>query len=312
MIHIGVVNIDTSHPKSFSAYLMQSDRARYHAVYNDGFRGDDEVEGFMKTAGIKIRCVSIHELAKIVDVGFIQNCNWDRHLECAAPFFELDKPVFIDKPVVGSMPDCKKLMELSNNGKVILGSSSVRYASEVEEFREKLDQQKSVILNIHGTAGVDEFNYGVHIVEAIDGIVKDEGLSCRYCGASRIGKATAESFFVRYKKGSTASYTICHSSWMPFSILAMTTQGTVSFDIDSSKVYGVLLDRICDHMEKGVSDLASVKELTGSVKIMLAGKISRENNGMEIFLNQIPDDYEGFDGCRFENEYSAKAAKIYI
>ena len=48
MIRIGVVNIDVSHPKAFSEYLKKGNRARYVAVYNEGFRGDDEVEGFIK------------------------------------------------------------------------------------------------------------------------------------------------------------------------------------------------------------------------------------------------------------------------
>ena len=38
MIRIGAVNIDTSHPLAFSEYLLKGNRARYVAVYNDGFR----------------------------------------------------------------------------------------------------------------------------------------------------------------------------------------------------------------------------------------------------------------------------------
>ena len=48
MITIGVVNIDVSHPKAFASLLENENRARYVAVYNDGFREDDEVEGFIK------------------------------------------------------------------------------------------------------------------------------------------------------------------------------------------------------------------------------------------------------------------------
>ena len=54
MIKIGAINIDVSHPLAFSAVLHDSERARYTAVFNDGFREFDEVEGFAKKEKIKL------------------------------------------------------------------------------------------------------------------------------------------------------------------------------------------------------------------------------------------------------------------
>ena len=96
-IRIGVVNIDVSHPKTFSQTLKEENRARYAAVYNEGFRGADEVKGFYQYAGLDKICNSIDELVACSDVGFIQACNWDKHLVHAMPFIEAGKPVFIDK-----------------------------------------------------------------------------------------------------------------------------------------------------------------------------------------------------------------------
>ena len=47
MLRIGTVNIDTSHAPSFAEILLKGDRARYTAIYNDGFRTDEEVEAFI-------------------------------------------------------------------------------------------------------------------------------------------------------------------------------------------------------------------------------------------------------------------------
>ena len=47
MIRIGAVNIDTSHPLGFGEVMEKDDRARYVGVYNDSFRPDSEVEGFI-------------------------------------------------------------------------------------------------------------------------------------------------------------------------------------------------------------------------------------------------------------------------
>ena len=55
MIKFGAINIDTSHPKSFSQYFETvEERGKYVAVYNDGFRGDDELLSFAEKRGLKI------------------------------------------------------------------------------------------------------------------------------------------------------------------------------------------------------------------------------------------------------------------
>ena len=119
MIRIGAVNIDTSHPLGFAEVMEKSDRARYVGVYNDSFRNDAEVEGFIRRFGLKKRCDTLEELAEMCDIGFIQGCDWDDHIRCAMPFIERGKPVFLDKPMVGNLRDLKKLEELVANGAVM-------------------------------------------------------------------------------------------------------------------------------------------------------------------------------------------------
>ena len=134
MVKIGLVNIDVSHPKMFSRVLAKGNRMRYAAVYNDGFRGQEEVDAFVKMSNVDKVCSTIDELVAYADIGFVQGCNWDKHLGYAMAFINAGKPVFIDKPIVGCLADCKKLMELQAKGAQIVCSSSVRYCPEVVEF----------------------------------------------------------------------------------------------------------------------------------------------------------------------------------
>ena len=134
MIRIGAVNIDTSHPLGFGEVMEKDDRARYVGVYNDSFRPDSEVEGFIRRFGLEKRCNTLEELAAMCDIGFIHGCDWDDHLRCAMPFIEQGKPVFIDKPLVGNLADCRRVEQLVKDGAVILGASSARYAYEVQQF----------------------------------------------------------------------------------------------------------------------------------------------------------------------------------
>jgi len=312
MIRIGVVNIDVSHPKAFSEYLKGDSRARYVAVYNDGFRGDDEVLGFIENYGLEKRCSSVEELADCVDIGFVQGCNWNKHLEYAMPFIERKKPVFIDKPIVGTLADCRRIEELAGKGAVILGSSSVRYSEEVTDFLNKGEDEAGKVLSIFGTCGVDEFSYGVHIVEAIGAIAGTGAVSNRFIGRSEMDGKVCETFYVRFANGTNAVYNLFQGTWQPFDMQIMTTKSTYQFRIDTSKIYGALLDRICDYMETGRNTIAPVQTLTESIKIMLAGRISRENAGKEVKLSEIPADDPGYDGYKYEKGYAAAAAKIYL
>lgn len=312
MIRIGVVNIDVSHPKAFAEYLVKGMRARYVAVYNDGFRENDEVDAFIRNYNLERRCKSIEELAASVDIGFIQGCNWEKHLEQAMPFINIGKPVYIDKPIVGSLADCIALEKLSQNGAVILGGSSLRYAEEVVNFINKPEEERGKILNVFGTSGVDEFNYAIHIVEAISTITGTGAVSNRFVGRSEVDNKICDTYFICHTGGISSVYNAFQNTWQPFEIVIMTTNTTYQFRIDTNKIYGALLDRICSYIETGQNTLAKVTELTESIRIMLAGKISRNNGGKEVFLSDIPEDDHGYDGYQFAREYSANAKKIYL
>ena len=312
MIRIGVVNIDVSHPKAFATILHEQDRARYVAVYNDGFRGDDEVDAFVSAFGLEKRCGSVEELAQTVDVGFVQGCNWDKHLYYARPFIDRGKPVFIDKPIAGSEADCREIEALSEAGKVIYGSSSVRYAAEIGEFLARPADERGEIVHVYGTAGVDEFNYGVHIVEAIGGLVGAGARTSRFVGAGVRDGKRSETFTVSFEDGISATYTTFSGTWQPFHVIIMTTTGTFHVPIDSGAIYPQLLERICDVMEGKPNRLAPITDLTESVRIMLAGRLSRERGGEEVALANIPADDPGYDGDAFEKGYAAAAKKIYL
>ncbi|MDD2709938.1 MAG: Gfo/Idh/MocA family oxidoreductase [Verrucomicrobiae bacterium] len=309
MIRIGAINIDTSHPLAFCEYLHARTRARYVAVYNNGFRGNDEVEAFISRFGLEKRCNSIEELAETVDIGFVQSCNWDNHLAQVMPFLSQNKPVFIDKPIAGNLADCRCLEELAAKGKVILGSSSLRYAQEIVAFANKPESERGKILNVFATAGVDEFNYAIHVVELIGGLAGTGATSCRFAGRSEADGKACETYFVRFKNGLTATFNTFQGAWQPFEVVIMTTQSTFQFRIDTTRIYAAILDRICDFMETGKNSLAPMPALTEAVKIMLAGRISRSREGAEIALADIPANDPGFDGADFERQYAEQGRK---
>lgn len=311
MIKIGLVNIDTSHPLDFSKRLIEGGRARYTAIYNDGFRGEDEVEAFAKKVDMKI-CSSLEELADSVDVGFIQGCNWDKHLEHAMPFIRRNKPVFLDKPMVGNLADCRKILELEQQGAVILGSSSVRYCPEVQDFLNLPEAERGKVLHISMSVGVDEFNYAIHAVEGICAMVGAKPLSVRYVGQSQQDTQSCETYFVEFENGATACYHRVHGSYAKFNTIVLTTATNYSFTIDNSRLYSSLLEQLCNKLEGKPHCLASMEQITDSILVMLAGKCSKEAGGKTIRVDAPEMETVCFDGAAFQASYGAKAGKIYL
>ena len=310
MIRIGAVNIDTSHPLGFAEVMEKSGRARYVGVYNDSFRGDDEVEGFIRRFGLEKRCETLEELADMCDIGFIQGCDWDDHIRCAMPFIQRGKPVFIDKPVVGNLKDLKKVEELVRGGAVILGSSSARYAYEVQEFLAIPVEERGEIVNVFGTAGVDEFNYGVHIAECVGGLLGTGAKEVRYMGRGEAGGKYSESYYVQFD-GASAIFNTYTGAWQPFVITIMTTKTTYQFKIDSSRLYAALIEQICNYMEGKPHILAGIDALAESVRVMLAAAQSRAEGGKTVALRDLTEDGACYDGRKFCEGYGAAAGPMY-
>ncbi len=310
MIRIGTVNIDTSHAPSFAEIFLKGDRAKYTALYNDSFRTEEEVTEFCEKFGIEHRCATLEEMVPLVDIAFIQGCDWDKHIECCRPFVEAGVPVFIDKPLVGNRKDMEIIRAWAKEGKVIMGTSAMRYTYEHQQFYAIPAEERGELCHIAVSVGVDEFNYAIHAVESITAYLCGiKAKSVKYVGAGETDGGATQTFFVLFENGVSATYTVRMKGWQPSTMTVITTKTTYVYKIDSSKVYEAMLNQFCDCMEGKESLMASTEDMLTSIEIMLAGRLSRENGGVEVDPNNIPMDDPGFDGYKFWLEYSAAQKK---
>ena len=312
MFRIGTVNIDTSHAPSFAEILQKGDVARYTCVYNDGFRTDEEVDAFITRFGLEKRYTSLEEMAGNVDIAFIQSCDWDRHLALAEPFVKAGVPVFIDKPIVGNLRDCHTLEAWAASGAVILGTSALRYTYEHDDFFSVPAADRGDIVHVTTSVGVDEFNYAIHAVESIMGFMRgDKPVAVRYIARSHAGETPVDSYYVTFASGASACYHICLKGWQPSTATVVTTKTTYVYKIDTNKVYEAMLKHVCRYLQGEDNLLVSVPEMTESVKLMLAGRRSKQLGGAEVLVASLTEADGGFDGAAFEKAYAAqqKAAK---
>ena len=313
MIKIGVVSLDVSHPLGFAEelekYCMDM---KYEYVYPCSFRGEDEADWFVKRFNLKGKSQSIEEMVDKVDVGFIQSCNWEKHIDQALPFIKANKPVFIDKPVVGNLKDAKRLLDLAHSGAHIIGSSSARHADEIQAFLRKPVSERGDIVSIFGTCGVDEFNYSIHIVEIFSELAKSKAVASRFDGYGVAPDGhKVESYTIKFENGITATYHTYIGGWRPFHLTILTTKGSYQIAIDSSKIYVALLREIYKELNGKPNNLADVDTLVNCCLVMMCGKKSRDEGLNKMYQLSDLTDKDGFDGYEFEKGYAKAASKIY-
>lgn len=116
---------------------------------------------------------SIDELLEKVDVVLLLSIDGRKHLEQVRPVIAAGKPVFVDKPVAGSLVDAIKIFQLAKEHDVpCFSSSSLRYDEQTANVRNDprlgdligCDQYAPCSLEPHHP---DFFWYGIHGVEPL-------------------------------------------------------------------------------------------------------------------------------------------------
>jgi hypothetical protein len=184
-LRIGMIGLDTSHVTAFAALLNNEKNAKHVpggkvvAAFKGGSADIESsisrVEGYTKELqekyGVKI-VPTIEELCTQVDVVMLMSVDGRPHLEQARPVFKARKPLFIDKPVAGSLRDALEIYRLAKEANVpVFSSSSYRYyESLVEVKKTDVGEVRSVIS--YGPSHLephhpDFYWYGVHPTEAL-------------------------------------------------------------------------------------------------------------------------------------------------
>ncbi|HOY56506.1 MAG TPA: Gfo/Idh/MocA family oxidoreductase, partial [Verrucomicrobiota bacterium] len=148
-LRIGLVGLDTSHVIAFTS-LINDTADKSHVPGGKvvaAFKGGSpdlesswsRVEGYTKQLqdkyGVKI-VDSIEALCAEVDVVMLESVDGRPHLDQVKPVLRARKPVFIDKPVAGSLRDAIEIYRLARQHQVpCFSSSSLRYYPGLVELK---------------------------------------------------------------------------------------------------------------------------------------------------------------------------------
>lgn len=217
-----------------------------------------------------------------VDAVIIATDIGSEHVERARPFVEAGLPVFVDKPMADNAPDLKVFKGWVAAGKPIMSSSCMRYAKEFLPYRLSTHELGALrFVNI--TTPKSWERYGIHALEGIYPILGPGFLSARNTG-------TPERNIVHLKHRSGADAIIAATADMYGGFGCLQLCGTaghaqVAFS-DSFFSFKAQLAAFIDYLRTGVRPFP-FDETVELIQLVIAGIRSREENGREIFLENI-------------------------
>ena len=185
VLRAGIVGTTTSHVQAFTGALNDpkatGDLADVKVVA--GFTGGvednpsswdrrEKYSDYLREQGCTIYD-TIEEMMKNVDVVLLESVDGRPHLEQAKPVIAAGKPLFIDKPMAGSLADVIEIFRLAKEADVpCFSSSSLRYSSEFQLMRNNSPIGEIVGCDAYSPCSLephhpDFFWYGVHGMETL-------------------------------------------------------------------------------------------------------------------------------------------------
>jgi hypothetical protein len=218
-IRVGIIGLDTSHVVAFTNVLNNPEStgdlkgvtvvAAYPGGSPDLPASADRVAGYtedLRKRGVAI-VDSIEALLPKVDAVLLESVDGRPHLAQARPVIEAKKPLFIDKPVAGSLADAVEIFRLAREANVpCFSSSSLRFSPGILSMRHDDSVGEVLGCSAYSPCALephhpDLFWYGVHGVELLYTIM---GTGCE--SVSRVQTPGAELVTGIWRGGRIGTY----------------------------------------------------------------------------------------------------------
>ncbi len=295
-LRVGIIGLDTSHAIAFTKILNAADvkpelaGCRVVAAYP---HGSPDIESSTSripkyTAQIQEMGVeivnSIDKLLTKVDVVLLETNDGRPHLKQAMKVLQAGKPVFIDKPVAGSLLDAIVIYEQASRLNVPLFScSSLRFSREVVEMR------NGAVGKVIGCDAFspcplepthpDLFWYGIHGVETLFTVM---GTGCK--NVVRVKTAGTDLVVGKWEDGRIGTFRGIRNGRRGNGGTAFGTKGIQTFGRPDR--YEPMLVEIIKFFRTGKPPVSADQTLE-IYAFMEAADESREKGGIPVSLQQI-------------------------
>jgi WD40 repeat protein/predicted dehydrogenase len=296
-IRVGMIGLDTSHCAAFTQELNNPDAKpdvagfRVVAAYPRGSadiassteRIPEYTKDFRKR-GVEI-VDSIAALLPKIDVVLLETNDGRPHLEQALAVIKAGKPLFIDKPIAGSLADAIAIFEAARQYHVpVFSSSSLRFARQTLEAR---DGKIGVVQSCETTSPChlekthpDLFWYGIHGVESLFTVM---GTGCK--SVRRTVSAPTDDVVVgQWDGGRVGTFHGTRSKKAGYGGKATGTKGTLA--VGAYDGYRPLVVAIVQFFRTGVAPVKEDETLE-IYAFMEAADESKRRHGAEVTLASV-------------------------
>ncbi|MCX6047973.1 MAG: Gfo/Idh/MocA family oxidoreductase [Chloroflexi bacterium] len=297
---IGLVDLDTSHPQNWVPILRQLGHevvgvwdggAVHPAGYAQKFAAEHAIPHVFET---------LDALVEEVDGAIIHSCDWDTHITKARPFVDAGKSVLIDKPLAGNVRDLNQLRTWVEQGARITGGSSLRFASETQQWLAQSVAERGTPHTVLCGCAVDEFNYGIHAYAMLSGLLGGGVQSVRH-----LGQGVQRRIWVQWQDGRSGLLVIgAAAKWMPFYATVITERSCAHYEADAGKLYRALLEATLPYLAGEVEQPPlSLDDWLEPELCALAARQSWLHGDGEVRLSELDADDPGYDGKTFAEQY---------
>ena len=230
----------------------------------------------------------------------VHTTNWDKHLEQARPFVEANKPVLLDKPIVGNMKDINQLLDWVKQGKKITGGSSLRFTTAGAAFLAQPVAERGDVHTVFGGCGVDEYNYGIHAYSFACQVL-GPGVQSAQC----LGGTRQKHIKITWQTGQVAILAVgTVDKWLPFHLTAITNKNVAQLKPEGGSLYRPLLEACLPYMTgKVATPPLPMAQLLEPELAAMAARQSWLNGGQVVNLSDLRHDDAGYDGTQFALGY---------
>lgn len=296
-LRIGLIGLDTSHVIAFTSILNDPGHAKHVpggkvvAAYKGGSpdveisrdRIDEYTTTLERDFGVEI-VDSIEALCAKTDAIMLTSVDGRPHLEQVKPVFAAGKPVFIDKPVAGSLRDAVEIYRLAAEHKVpCFSASSYRFYESLTALQSK------DVGDIRGAISYgpcytephhpDLFWYGVHPVEALFTVL---GTGCE-----RVVRTTTENTDVvtgTWRDGKVGTLRGLRNAATPHQVILFGTKAVAQQEGGGD--YAPLVVEIIKFFQTGVAPV-SPEETIEIFAFMEAADESKRRGGTPVAMADV-------------------------
>lgn len=297
IFRLGMIGLDTSHVVAFTNEINKK-TAEHGCRVVVGYPGGspdvsssaNRVEGFTKQLkekhGLEI-VGSVEELCKKVDGVLLESVDGRPHLKQARPVIEAGIPLFIDKPMAGSLADVLEIFRLAKEKKVpCWSSSSLRFSPGIVDARD--DKSIGGVLGCaaYGPCSLephhpDLYWYGVHGVEILFTIMGP--------GCESVTRTQTDNFELVVGKWSDGRIGTFRGIRKGKSGYGATIFGAKKIAVaDKYAGYGPLVEKIIEFFKTG-KPAVPAEETIDIFAFMSAADESKARGGAPVSIKEVMD-----------------------